>query len=323
MQYVEATSSPARQEASTGSECSYVTRSIGRYIVVSGTEFESTSSEPLPPSRDEPASGERIRSAHPTPTSDGSAHVDLAPTSRPDTVVRVPGASEPNLGLRSAAYFGSALLSVVGSAFSFSLPFSVGGIAVPGASVLAATSAPTFSCEPVVRAARLPRPEDNWRAALRCDSGSLLLAWIEAGDECDKDVTDLTQTWDITDGPAWRLSLHSMYKVTVRDPVVSNVADEAPHVLYTVSTIFEALPDCDDGGGAIYDVARRFSDFAALDHLLRWRYFHPLITVPPLPTKGDIALLASKFDSQYLERRARLLTEWVGALRPSGLGRKR
>ncbi|GAA5861900.1 hypothetical protein JCM3774_001344 [Rhodotorula dairenensis] len=311
--YIEPPSSRIFHEASiaANSESSYATRSIGRHVVVSGTEFEPTWYETSLPSSEETAPAAE---GHLIPAAGTSIHLDEATTIQPGPATPALGNPIPYPGLRSATFFGSAIVSVVGSAFSFSLPFPLGGITVPGASILAATSAPTFNRDSVARAPRLPRPEVDCKAAMSRGSLSLLLAWIEAGDECDEDVTDVTQTWDITEGPVWRSTTRLTYKVTVRDPVISNTTSKPPHVLYTVSTVFEVPLDCENDGAGIYDVPRRFSDFAALDDVLRLRFFHPLITVPALPTKGDISLGSIRFDSLYLERRARLLTAWVSEL---------
>lgn len=222
------------------------------------------------------------------------------------------GSFLPSLGLPSSAQVGSALLSVVGSAFSFSLPFSFGGgIVVPGASTLAATSAPTFKRNEVARAPQLPRPECDWKAAKRQDSKSLLLAWIEEGDEFDNDLTDVTQTWDVADGPVWQRARGAVYRVSIHDPVVVNTASERLHVSYTLSTHFEVAVAESPEEKDVYAVARRFSDFVALDDLLRMRFFHPLVIVTPLPTKSEISFPSTRTDPAFLARRARLLTDWL------------
>ena len=314
IQYVEATT-PSSQpefagETMPSDESDYATRSIGRHVVVSGTEFEPTWFDSLP-SPASPTLEAPSTSTIPAPLVPQPAD---APTIL--QISNVPEISDsflPSLGLRSSARFGSALLSVVGSAFSFSLPFSFGGIVVPGASILAATSAPTFKRDSVTRAPRLPRPECDWRVAKRQDSKSLLLAWIEEGDEFDNDLTDVTQTWEVADGPAWQRARGAVYRVSIHDPVVVNTASERLHVSYTVSTRFEeaVAESLEDD---VYAVTRRFSDFVALDDLLRMRFFHPLVIFAPLPTKGEISFRSKRTDPTFLARRARLLTEWMADL---------
>lgn len=289
-------------------ESDYATRSIGRHVVVSGTEFEPTWFDSMPSPLKPPSPTLGAPSTSTIPASLVSQTPNPSSISQISDIPDVAGSFLPSLGLPSSAHLGSAILSVVGSAFSFSLPFSFGGIVVPGASILAATSAPTFKRDSIARAPRLPRPECDWKAAKRQDSKSLLLAWIEEGDEFDNDLTDVTQTWDIADGPAWQRARGAAYRVSIHDPVVLNTARERLHVSYTVSTHFEAVAESLEG--EVYAVARRFSDFVALDDLLRMRFFHPLVIVAPLPTKGEFSFPSTKTDPSFLARRARLLTEW-------------
>ena len=294
-------------------ESDYATRSIGRHVVVSGTEFEPTWFDSMLSPRKVPSPTLGDPSALTTAASLVSQTPNLSSVSQISDIPDFSGSFLPSFGLPSSAHLGSAFLSVVGSAFSFSLPFSFGGIVVPGASILAATSAPTFKRDSVGRAPRLPRPEGDWKTAKRQDSKSLLLAWIEEGDEFDNDLTDVTQTWNIADGPAWQRPRGAAYRVSIHDPVVVNTASERLHVSYTVSTHFEATV-AENLDGDVYAVGRRFSDFVALDDLLRMRFFHPLVNVAPLPTKGDFSFPSTRTDPSFLARRARLLSEWFADL---------
>ncbi|GAA5981925.1 hypothetical protein JCM10908_004668 [Rhodotorula pacifica] len=317
------TASPSREgsirRSGRDGESAYATRSIGRHDVVSGTEFEPTwieSSPPIPVH--ETANSKRYDPSglFSPDDRDATSTDSLSAPQRKATAAEL-GHYIPTLDWRSSVHFGATLLSAVGSTFSFTLPFSFGGLVVPGASILAATSAPTFNRDSIARPARLPRPEENPTAAKRQDSKALLLRWIEEGDECDQDLDEMMQTWDITDGPLWKVPATAAYEVSVHNPVVTDTeGGESQHVLYSVSTRFRPAADHGSDGSEddTIEVARRFSDFAALDDLLRARFFHPLIPIADLPTRGELSFGSARFDPAYIDRRSRLLSEWLATI---------
>lgn len=262
----------------------YASCSIRRPVVISGVEFEPTWLE------NENAT---VAISEPLP------YAALATTHAGATT-------------RFSRSFTSSLLSVVGSTFSLSLPFSFGGLVVPGASILAATSAPTFATASYSRRKRLPRLERN---AAGLKPQDLLLRWIDEGDDLDDDLDDSTQTYEIDDGPAWApREDRPAYSVIVSSPEVVSPADERAHVLYRVVTTFvphHPTSDVDDSEPEPLDVQRRFSDFSALEALLKARFLHPLVCIPSLPPRADLTFGASRFDRAFLLTRARGLQIWL------------
>lgn len=206
------------------------------------------------------------------------------------------------------------LLRFLGSAFRASLPLAFAGIVVPGASILAATSAPTFSTESYERRRRLPRLEAETKASIEL-SNALLLEWIQEGDALDDEISEATVTFRIEAGPLWRRKdVAESFRVVVSTPKKVNPAGERPHVVYTVATTFAPSPI--DGEGMQEDdleVTRRFSDFVALDRLLRSRFYHPLVLVPALPPRHDFVLGDQRFDVAFLEDRRSGLQSWLDA----------
>lgn len=333
----------------------YATRSIGRHVVVIGTEFEPTwvvdksvagADEPTTKSelgelgkllptiarevqlapRDVGQSDEGARyncdtstSAPPNKDSPSNEVADrrgLSPLAIP------PPATQSFLFRIGLAPFFDTSAST--SAFSRFLP-TLGRTPIPGASVLAATSAASsLAAAPPPAKPQLPRLESH-RASTLPDGKTLLLRWVEEGDELDEAVDygengeGSVQCFDIDSGPAWRRrdpnTPDGPAQVYVSDPKKCSPLNESPFVVYTVTTSFTSAatePDDDETASAhVLCVTRRYSHFAALHTLLASRFLAPLVQIPPLPPKGPLAFGAARFDPAFLERRRKELERWL------------
>ncbi|GAA5997834.1 uncharacterized protein JCM10292_006845 [Rhodotorula paludigena] len=386
---LDSTAAAGAAERSEDEEAaSYATRSIGRHVVVSGTEFEPTWLDGLGEtgegqvakgaivSRDEqwadsPGSqhgqdtphllapdGDGAeekqdssddlpqvdllsldeQNIHRPPTPQSPAPVQALTYPRPLDVgpaVRPPSPATPPRQALSPAPTSSLLFrlgltpssnSSVSGTFSFLVP-ALGRTSIPGASILAATSAPPSSPP---RKARLPRLGSTRRGAAptAADSKALLLRWIEEGDELDEEVGDESQTWEIDEGPVWRRTggagmeenVGSAYEVYVGEGRKTSPLGEAPYIAYEISTVFPPASPAPSRASTSSTstsslrtliVNRRYSHFQALHKLLVSRFHAPLISIPPLPPSAPLAFGAARFDAELVETRRRELEVWL------------
>ncbi|BGP24395.1 hypothetical protein JCM10295v2_003306 [Rhodotorula toruloides] len=318
----------------------YATRSIGRHVVVSGTEFEPTwvadagdtdvaksetegrnnskhGAQTEDQMRQVPVHNEdRTREDKPVIAGDGGPATTHAAQDAP-----VGGVYQSFLFRIGLAPFFDTSTST--SSLSRFLP-ALGRTPVPGASILAATAASSaVAAAPSPARPRLPRLETH-RASKLPDGKALLLRWIEQGDELDEmveygeDGDGSDQCFDIESGPAWRSrrmeEAGERAEVFVADPKKCSPLNESPFVVFTVTTSFPftaSEPDDGTASSKALCVDRRYSHFAALHTVLASRFLTPLICVPPLPPRGPLAFGAARFDAALLERRRKELERWI------------
>ncbi|BGP31848.1 hypothetical protein JCM10296v2_003625 [Rhodotorula toruloides] len=336
----------------------YATHSIGRHVVVSGTEFEPTwvaegddsgvveleaelgrklsaTSETGVQTVQVPLRGmhlvkhgdsDEVPSAADDAVSSASSDLDepldnTAASSRPPPpAVPAPVTQSFLFRIGLGPFFDTSTSSSTLSRF---LPV-LGRTPIPGASILAATSAfSSLAAASSPTKPRLPRLETH-RASKLLDGKTLLLHWVEEGDELDEAVEygengeGSVQCFDIDSGPAWRIcgteEPSGRAEVFVTDPKKCSPLNESAFVVYTVTTSFPTVatePDDDATTPQTLCVDRRYSHFAALHALLASRFLAPLIYVPPLPPKGPLAFGAARFDPALLGRRRKELERWL------------
>ncbi|GAA6027416.1 hypothetical protein JCM8097_007846 [Rhodosporidiobolus ruineniae] len=204
-----------------------------------------------------------------------------------------------------------------GGGLTFRLPVPLPGRStIPGASVLAATSAPASPA----KKRRLPRLEDKATgggggAAAAYDGREVLMRWVREGDEADEAVLreveadGEVQVWDVETGPAWR-PLAEPFTVQLHSPVKHTPMAGAAYTTYSLTSTFWSSPASDEADESTTStiVSRRYSHFVALHALLSARFLAPLVVVPALPSK---AFGAARFADGFVETRRRELERWV------------
>uniref|UniRef100_A0A0K3C8V7 FGENESH: predicted gene_2.117 protein n=1 Tax=Rhodotorula toruloides TaxID=5286 RepID=A0A0K3C8V7_RHOTO len=352
------TNPPVQHSLAVDSSEPHATRSIGRHVVVSGTEFEPTwvadgdkigavdleeqigsessavlerevekaqvplHAEDLTRSSDSGKASKVDVDAVSSAQADRDASLDhtATPTRPPPPAIPAPVSQSFLFRIGLAPFFDTSASSSTLSRF---LP-ALGRTPIPGASILAATSASSSLAAALSSTKpRLPRLETH-RASKLPDGRTLLLRWVEEGDELDEAVEygengeGSVQCFDIDSGPAWRRrgtdEDGGRAEVFVTEPKKCSPLNESPFVVYTVLMSFPTVatePDDDAATSQTLCVDRRYSHFAALHTLLVSRFLAPLIYVPPLPLKGPLAFGAARFDPALLERRRKELERWL------------
>ncbi|KAJ8295018.1 Sorting nexin lst-4 [Rhodotorula toruloides] len=325
----------------------YATRSIGRHVVVSGTEFEPTwvaagdkigvveadvevasdlSVAPemevekvqVPLDDEDPMKRGHVNEvlnatadAISSPQVNAAAMLDemAAPIRSRPPAVPAPFTQSFLFRIGLGPFFNTSPSSSTLSRF---LP-ALGRTPIPGASILAATSASSsLAAASVSTKPRLPRLETH-RASKLPDGRTLLLRWVEEGDELDE-VVDYGEHGEGSVQMRGTEEAGGRAEVFVTDPKKCSPLNESPFVVYTVTTSFPTVAaeaDDDATPPQTLCVERRYSHFAALHTLLVSRFLAPLIYVPPLPPKGPLAFGAARFDPALLERRRKELERWL------------
>ncbi|BGP15849.1 hypothetical protein JCM10213v2_003838 [Rhodosporidiobolus nylandii] len=263
---------------------------------------------------DEQPPSQREEGDLPNPPSPPLAPVeDPRPLSRaPTPIASLPPSPSPRPAPVSGSFLFRLGLSAPSSAFSLSLPLP-GRQTIPGASVLAATSAsPTAGLRGGKK--RLPRYEGK-----PLEGGKeRTLRWVREGDELDDKVVEEqeageagVQVWDVEAGPSWRPPSEP-FVVHVHSPVKHSPLNDSPYTSYSLTTVFAPSDPSSEADEALsLTVTRRFSHFTALHALLSARFFVPLVMIPPLPPK---ALGAGRFAEGFVEQRRRDLERWLEKL---------
>ncbi|GAA5867687.1 hypothetical protein JCM1840_006657 [Sporobolomyces johnsonii] len=187
------------------------------------------------------------------------------------------------------------------SASSPSQTYVLGGLSVPGASILAASHSQLST----PKKARLER-----KSATMADKG-FVLEWIRKGDELDEEIGEETQVWEVESGPAWKSASELPFIVHVHSPEKVSPLGASPYTTFQLTTIFPSSPSSLDSSSASSShdplaVTRRFSHFVALHALLVANF--PVLAIPQLPPK---AFGAKRFGEEFVEQRRRDLERWV------------
>ncbi|GAA6012264.1 hypothetical protein JCM11491_007076 [Sporobolomyces phaffii] len=186
--------------------------------------------------------------------------------------------------------------------------YVLGGLSIPGASILA-HSHPRRPPSPPLE---LKRPRMSRSLGVMSGRG-YVMEWIRQGDELDDEIKEETQIWEIDNdnGPIWRTTSEP-FVVQVHSPRKLSPLGETPYTTFDLTTHFPISPSAAnpagilDGSPGPLTVSRRFSHFVSLHQLLSSRY--SLLSMPPLPTK---AFGAARFAEDFLEERRRDLERWV------------
>ncbi|GAA5980703.1 hypothetical protein JCM5350_006358 [Sporobolomyces pararoseus] len=345
----------------------YATRSIGRHLVISGTEFEpirgteeaALESETLEGSNgfkgitneegksqedaskeksekseqgEEAESNEEAKVTSPEEPYPATAKDTTTTTSNLPVAVRaeelpagptsslepstsstaLPSISGPSRPPPSSAQ-GSILYrlglfspSSAGTTSS-SRSYLLGGLSIPGASILAHSHPRRTPSPPALDF----KPERMSRVPSVMKGKGYVLEWIKNGDEFDEAIKEDLQIWDIDNdnGPVWR-RVSTAFIVQVHSPRKLSPLGETPYTLFRLTTHFDTLPR----NGVTYNedqpppvtVSRRFSHFVSLHQLLTSHF--SLLTIPPLPPK---AFGSTRFSDEFVEERKRDLERWI------------
>lgn len=212
----------------------YATKSIGRHLVISGTEFEpvdatkasrkSTAGEATMLERDMPRVGvtsEPVQDTAPLHTSDGAAEEgeetknELGPTLIPTRDDELPTLQRPTIQsvtpieeLGDAAIPPSSAQSHLSIFYRLGLTprspsttvpsqstYLLGGLSIPGASILA-RSHPQRSPSSSSGPTAPVKPRMS-RAPGTMSASAYVFQWIKHGDEVDDEIRDDTQVWMI------------------------------------------------------------------------------------------------------------------------------